>query len=121
MKNIELRGGICGRVTGNYESHWSGLRQAVQSGELGATGAKVSTRRPSPNSKNPNMHVICVYTTREEMDEVGLKLIHLPLVRHNIRYKTDEATLAGKYTCHGDGKVTCRTLNWNDGNTVFED
>ena len=26
-ENIELRGGICGRVTGNYESHWSGLIQ----------------------------------------------------------------------------------------------
>ena len=99
---------------------WKQIRQAVQSGELGATGAKVSTRKPGPNQNDPNMHVICVYTSREEMDEVGLKLIHLPLVRQTIRYKTDEATLAGKYACHGDGKVTCRILYWNDGNTVFK-
>ncbi len=96
---------------------WEQIRQAVQSGELGATGAKVSTMRPSPNSNNPNMKVICVYTTREEMDEVGLKLIHI--VKQKIRYKTDETTLSGKYACHGDSNVTCRSLDWNKGKPVF--
>ena len=100
---------------------WEQIRQAVQSGELGATRANVSTRQPSPVSRDHNVHVICVYTSREEMDEVGLKLIHLPLVRRNISYKTDEATLAGKYRCYGDTNVTCRTLYWNDGNPVFKD
>ncbi len=26
MNNENIEAGVCGRVTGNYESHWSGLR-----------------------------------------------------------------------------------------------
>ena len=97
---------------------WEEVRQAVQSGQLGAIACKVSTMRPNPNSSNPNMLVICVYTTEEDMDEVGLKLVHI--VKQKIRYKTDETTRAGKYACHGDVNVTCRTLDWNKGKLVFK-
>ena len=98
---------------------WETVRQAVASGELGATGAKVSTMKPNPTANNPDVSVICVYTTREDVDEVGLKLIQL--VRQKISYKTDEATLTGRYTVFGHAKVTCRTLQWNKGNPVFTD
>lgn len=61
--------------------------------------------------------VICVYTTKEAIDEVGLLLIQN--VRHTIRYKTDEATLKGLYAFKGHGKDTIRTLYWNDGKPSF--
>ncbi len=98
---------------------WEIVRQAVASGELGATGAKVSTMKPNPNASNPDIKVICVYTISNDVDEVGLKLIQL--VRQRISYKTDEATLAGIYAIRGHTKITCRTLEWNKGNPVFSD
>lgn len=97
---------------------WETVRRAVASGELGATGAKVSTMRDNSNAWNPDMKVICVYTTAEDVDAVGLKLI--PLVRQTIRYKTDEATLAGVYANRGFTKTTCRTLEWNNGSPKFK-
>ena len=74
----------------------------------------------NPNSSDPNIKVICVYTTAEDRDEVNMKLI--PYVRETIRYKIDAETHAGRYACrHGDGTVTSRTLEWNKGNTKFKD
>lgn len=101
---------------------WSVVKDAVASGELGATGCKVSTNKKDDTAtkKDPSF-VICVYTTAKDMDEVGMKLIQLPVVRQTIRYKTDEATLSGKYTCHGHGKVSCRVLYWNKGHPTFGD
>ena len=72
----------------------------VVSGELGATVVKVSAMNVNPNSSDPNIKVICVYTAAEDRDEVGMKLI--PYVRETIRYKTDAETHAGRYTCHDD-------------------
>ena len=62
---------------------WGTISQAVVSGELGATAAKVSTMKVNPNSSDPNIKVICVYTTAEDRNEVGMKLI--PYVRQTIR------------------------------------
>ena len=98
---------------------WETIRASVANGELGATGCKVSTMKRNRDAKDPNIKVICVYTTKEDVDKVGIKLIQI--VRHTIRYKTDEATLSGLYTCRGHGKVTCRTLEWNEGNPIFKD
>ena len=100
------------------DKNWDIVSEAVASGELGAIACKVSTRRESPNSSDKDMHVICVYTMKDDMDKIGMKLI--PLVKQTIRYKTDEATLANRYTCHGHGKVTCRTIDWNSGHPKFK-
>ena len=72
---------------------WETISQTVLSGELGATAAKVSTMMINPNSSNPNIKVISVYTTAEDRDEVVMKLI--PYVCETIRYKTDVQTHAG--------------------------
>lgn len=98
---------------------WELVRKAVASGELGpgCTGAKVATMMGNPTAMDRDMKVICVYTTAEDVDPVGLKLIQL--VRQKIRYKTDEATLAGVYAINGFTKTTCRTLDWNKGNPKF--
>ena len=104
------------RPVSQIDETWEKIRRQVESGELGATGAKVSTMMGNPTAKNPSK-VICVYTTKEDMDEVGLKLIQV--VQNIIRYKTDQATLAGEYSWSTKGKVTCRTLEWNGGNPIF--
>ena len=51
---------------------WETINQTVVSGELGATANKVSTMKVNPNSSDPNIKVICVYTTAEDRDEVGV-------------------------------------------------
>ena len=98
------------------DATWHMIRKAVESGELDSTGAKCSTAEPDPSSypKEPNtVGVICVYTCEETMDEVGFKLVHM--VKQDIRYKTDEATLKDMYIATGYKKVTIKTIYWNDG------
>ena len=100
---------------------WHMIRKAVDSGELGAIGAKCSTAcavaDPSSNTMDPSTGVICVYTSKETMDEVGFKLIRM--VKQDIRYKTDEATLKGEYIATGYKKVTVKTIFWNNGEPGF--
>lgn len=103
------------------DATWKEVSEAVGSGDLGATGAKVATMRDNQLAQDRNIKVICVYTSREDMDEVGLKLINLSTVRHTIRYKTDEATLAGVYQKTGFKKTTIRSLYWNNGKPFFTD
>ncbi len=40
---------------------WSKIKKSLEIGELGRS-AKVSTSRPNPNARDPDKHVICVYT-----------------------------------------------------------
>ncbi|KAI6647876.1 hypothetical protein LOD99_8463 [Oopsacas minuta] len=92
---------------------WEEVSKEVESGYLLATGAKVSTMKPNPNATNPEQLVICVYTTLEDIDEVGMRLVNL--VKQTIRYKSDEATLAGVYSNRGYKKTTIKTITWKDG------
>ncbi len=59
-----------------------------------------------------------VYTTQDAMDEVGLMLIHK--VQQTIRYKTEEAIIAGVYAHRGDKNVTSKALYWNRGDPSYE-
>ena len=105
---------------GILDETWHCIRQAVESGELGShcTGAKCSTAREKPESIGGADGVICVYTTKEGMDEVGLKLVQL--VKQDLKYKTDEATLQGLYARTTHKKTTCRMLYWNEGDPFFK-
>ena len=92
---------------------WEDISARVKSGELLSPAAKVSTMIDhKPTSKGKDM-VICVYTTKEDIDVVGMKLAHL--VKQTIRYKSDEATRAGVYAAHGYKKTTIKTIHWNNG------
>ena len=51
------------------------------------------------------------------MDEVGLKLVYM--VKQDIRYKTDEATLQGVYASKGHKGVALKTIYWNDEEPSF--
>ena len=103
---------------------WHTIRKTVESGELGATGAKSSTAMENPSSSDrqgsstsSRVGVICVYTSEEAMDEVGLKLVYM--VKQDIRYKTDEATHQGVYAIRGYKGVALKTIYWNDGEPSF--
>lgn len=78
---------------------WETIRGALICGKLGST-AKVSTRRPNPNSTDPNTGVICVYTydsdDNEDVMEIRETLRDLGFVRR-LLYKTDQATRERKY------------------------
>jgi len=87
---------------------WCRIRQATESGLLGEA-SKVSTARPNPNARDPSMKVVCIYTcdhedeedvmrVREELRRLGFK--------DKIPYKTDEATISGKYQVRGDRRIS---------------
>ena len=117
---------------------WKFLYPRVQSGELHASGAKVATKfsqqhfhqgriiqsqssssssqKSTPSRQKP--YIICVYTSKERMDEVGLILCRL--LQRTISYKTNEATHNNQYAHNNTGRVTIRTCYYNQGNPTFE-
>ena len=107
------------RKPSQMDELWEDVSARVISGELLSPAAKVSTMIDhKPTSTGKDM-VICVYTTKEDIDVVGMKLVHV--VKQTIRYKTDEATLAGAYTAHGHKKTTIKTINWNKGEPYIKE
>ena len=99
---------------------WHMIQKAVESGQLGATGAKCSTAKPDPSSypMDSNIGVICIYTSEEMMDEVGFDLVKM--VKQDIRCKMDEATLQGLYRARGYMNVSLQTIYWNDGDPYLK-
>ena len=86
----------------------------VNSGWLGATGAKCSTKLKDSTCRcHSGGGVIEVFTTRRDSDKVGMKLIKI--CQHSIKYKTNEATEKGLYIANGETKTTSKTLKWNYG------
>lgn len=88
--------------------YWSKIKRAVEDGKLGRI-AKVATKRENPNAENPNIKVICVYTyDYEDLDDV--KRIRNELrtlgITWKIPYKSNKATLAGKYRKRGNNKIS---------------
>ena len=106
------------KATGELDDTWHMIAKCVENGE-GCTGAKCSTARENPDEApvGSSNGVICVYSTKVMVNDVGLQLIQK--VRQTMRYKTDETTLAGRYAHKGHGKVSVRSLYWNDGQPSF--
>ena len=98
------------KKNGQLDSLWCKIYPLVVSGELGAKGVKSSTGKESPTASNPNTGVICVYTSRESADAVGMKLVHV--VQQTIKYKPDEATFQGKYAVTGYKNQCEKTIYW---------
>ena len=100
---------------------WDKIRTAIVTDNLqGCVHAKCSTMKYNPTGEGPGPStkgVICVYTEEHNMDAIGFKLIKI--VQQDIRYKTDSDTLAGKYAHTGAGKVTIKTIFWNNGRPSF--
>jgi hypothetical protein len=100
------------------DATWNKICPLVKSGDLHAHSAKVATAFNASQQKYKS-HVICVYTSYERVEEVGLKLIQV--VQRNLNYKTDETTQAGLYASTAQGqRVSSRSLYWNGGVPIFE-
>ncbi len=86
---------------------WAKIAAATRGGRLGHA-AKVSTAWENPLSTNRGKHVICVYTRDhedvEDVRRVRAALRELGFV-HPIAYKTDDATLEGRYQVKGDKRI----------------
>lgn len=87
---------------------WSKIKKATKDGKLGPS-SKVATAKPNPNATNSNIKVICVYTSdwtdkadvmkiREELRKLGIE--------KKIPYKSDEDTIAGKYSVTGSKNIS---------------
>jgi hypothetical protein len=103
----------------NTSELWRAISSAVASGALGSPQAKVSTKSHAESNRNGKdvKHVICVYTTKASMDEVGIRLIHITKQRF-LCYKTDESTGQGRYSNNSEG-ISVRQLYWNKARPVF--
>ena len=101
---------------------WQVLTRALDSGELEAEYLNSSTVMYNPTYSGPGYRdsgVICVYTTEKLLDKVGFQLVRI--VKHDIKYKTNEATNNGIYSHRpGEKRCTLKTLFWNDGKPSFE-
>ena len=97
------------------DATWSKIAKAVKSGHLVAASSKVATRYNFLNSPfvNSKSYVICVYTSAARMDQAGLALIQM--VRHDLHYKTDEATAMGHYSNTTTARISKKTMYWNNG------
>jgi len=95
-------------LSSEVDEVWDRIRLATESGLL-REASKVSTARPNPNARDVTTKVVCIYTydhedeedvmrVREELRRLGFK--------DRIPYKTDEATLSGKYQVRGDRKIS---------------
>src|SRR4051812_165022 len=94
--------------TGDLDDAWSKIKQATRAGLLG-TVSKAATAMPNPNAIDPAMKVICVSTydsaDREDVLRVRQALRDLGFDRP-IPYKTDRASLEGRYRVQGDERIS---------------
>ena len=103
---------------------WCIVRGEVISGRLGANGALCNTLMYNPlfcGAGPKTTGRITVFTNEDDVMEVGMKLIKLSVVQHDIQYKTQEDTRAGKFAHTAPGeKIAKLTLYWNSGNPSAE-
>jgi len=108
-KEINLNGGkwLIFVSKDNVDKLWKKIRLGTILGFLGYK-SKVSTAKPNPNATDKKSHVICVYTydsndkkdvmkVRKELKELGIK--------QEICFKTNRATLEGKYSKRGHKNI----------------
>ena len=92
----------------NVDEVWQKIKIATENGLLG-NSSKVATAKENPNAIDSNKRVICVYTydytdkedvmrIREALKDIGFN--------NKIPYKTDNATLEGKYQVKGDKRIS---------------
>jgi hypothetical protein len=90
------------------DAAWSKIKQATQAGLL-SNFSKAATAMANPNAVDPTRKVICVYTydsaDREDVFRVRQVLRDLGFDRP-IPYKTDQATLEGRYQVKGNERIS---------------
>ena len=104
------------------DRYWDMIRTAIFNYDMeGCTHAFCSTMRYNPTVCGPGPDksgVICVYTTKYDIDAIGFKLIEI--AQQDIKYKLDDDSRDFRYVHVGSGKVSIKTIHWNDGNPSFD-
>lgn len=101
---------------------WQVIKEELKSRRLGVIGAKCSTLMYNPlcyGSGPKTTGRISVFTKKEDQIEIGMNLINLPVVHHDIIYITMEATF-NHHTTDPLECITDSTLFWNDGNPSLD-
>ncbi len=102
--------------TKNLDETWSKIAKAVEEGLLGSS-AKSATALPNPNATNQDIKVICVYTydseDKEDVARIAWELYNIGVAPRVLNYKTDKATLEGKYVKRGHTKVSRYSVSIN--------
>jgi Domain of unknown function (DUF1917) len=87
---------------------WAKIKKATEAGLLG-NSSKAATALSNPNAADPTKRVICVYTydsdDREDVMRVRQALRDLGFDRP-MPYKTDLATLEGRYQVRGHKRIS---------------
>lgn len=99
------------RYLAELDDTWDMLKRAFDAGKLKAEALKSSTMYYNPSASGPGCCVhgaIRVFTQKKKRDFIGNQLIKL--VKHDIRYKSVEATEAGALATQN-----FHTLFWNAG------
>ena len=101
---------------------WEEIRTAIARDELqGCVLGRCTTMTYDPTQEGPGpstTSVICVYTEEHNIDDIGFKPIEM--AKNDINYKTEECTRRRRYVHAGDGRVSIKTIYWNDGKPSFE-
>lgn len=91
------------------------------SGYIGATGATCSTLRYDPSKCGAGAHTtgrIRILTGLDNYLDVGMKLIKLDEVQHNMKYKTIQSSNSGMFSHirnNSGAQIALTTLLWNNG------
>ncbi len=95
----------------NLDAVWLKVAKATKQGELGIA-AKTSTAKLNPNSINPKLGVVCIYTYDfQDVQDVQSALIGLRNLgfEGRLNYKANEQTYAGEYSGSAGGAVCIYT------------
>ena len=104
---------------------WRIIRDEVASGHLGATGANCNTIMYDPVRVGAGPKTtgrITVYAKEDDYIDVGMKLIKLEAVHHDIKYKTLQATRSGMFahvTSSAGFRISSVTIYWNSGDPYY--
>jgi hypothetical protein len=90
------------------DAAWAKIKQATEAGLL-SNSSKAATALANPNAADPTKKVICVYTydadDREDVLRVRQALRDLGFDKP-MPYKTDRATLEGRYQVKGNQRIS---------------
>ena len=100
---------------------WEMVRMAVAENNMqGSQHAAVTCKKYNPSMGGPGPNtvgVINVHTQEHDIDAIGFKLIEM--VKQDIKYKTDQASINGEYSFTGSRPVSLKTIYWNNGRPSF--
>ncbi len=109
------------RYLHELDETWKKICKALIRGKLqDCLTVATTTQKYEPREAGPGPNttgVIFVYTEEHNVDAIGFELVKI--VKNDIKYKTEQASENREYVHCGHGRVTTKTIFWNDGRPSF--